>query len=631
VPLKYSQETSLSGRGEGIVVTPYTAGHSLGGAIWKIAKDNDEIAYAVEYNHRKERHLNGTVIEAVFNKPSVLITDAYAALSTYVPRKDRDTKFFERILDTLRGSGSVLLPVEFAGRTLELFLMLHTFWEVKKLHAQFQLVLLSHSGYHLLEYAKSFIEWMSDSCQSAFDKARENPFSLKHVFLCYSMEELEEVMQQKPVVVLAPSRNMNCSFAEDVLSLFSKSSTNLVLFTYSSPDPESLASKVFELQNPNKPKNIKYRRRFKVPLEGQELKNYMEQKRLEAKNLQKEEESDSESESEGEDEVISGNKRIRGQIGGLASEQIFKKRARLAPSFPMYLAKDVHTTWDDYGEVIRLEDFLAGSTNSAGVFIPLLASSETGDDGGAAMNSAANARPIAANQPAKDEDVVMEEEEEALEEEDFPSKDVEEDVELNVLCSVLVVPFEGRVDGRSLRNILTRVMPRKIILVKGSAEAKRNLQQYAESNICRFVMIAKNQTTLGITSEARAFQVKLKDSLEKSLNLVRIKEIYEVAHVEGKLEWESGFGLPSLKRVEEHESEGHTMVFLGDVKLPDIQKAVVSDCQLEAEFVSGILVCGEEGTVNIRKSGDNTINIKGSISEDYFKIRDAVYNQFHLV
>jgi len=144
-------------------------------------------------------------------------------------------------------------------------------------------------------------------------------------------------------------------------------------------------------------------------------------------------------------------------------------------------------------------------------------------------------------------------------------------------------------------------------------------------------MIARNQNTLANTSEARAFQVKLKDSLEKSLTLVRIKEIYEVAHVDGKLEWESGFGLPSLKKVEENESEGHTMVFLGDVKLPDIQKAVVAECNLEAEFVSGILVCGEEGTVNVRKSGENTIVMKGSISEEYFNIRNAVYNQFHLV
>jgi len=31
------------------------AGHSLGGAIWKIKKDTDDIVYAVNWNHKKER------------------------------------------------------------------------------------------------------------------------------------------------------------------------------------------------------------------------------------------------------------------------------------------------------------------------------------------------------------------------------------------------------------------------------------------------------------------------------------------------------------------------------------------------------------------------------------------------
>lgn len=46
----------LLGKGEGIVIAPHVAGHMLGGSIWKITKDGEEVVYAVDYNHRKERY-----------------------------------------------------------------------------------------------------------------------------------------------------------------------------------------------------------------------------------------------------------------------------------------------------------------------------------------------------------------------------------------------------------------------------------------------------------------------------------------------------------------------------------------------------------------------------------------------
>ena len=46
---------SLQGKCQGIVVTPFAAGHSIGGTMWKIRKDSENIIYTVDYNHRKER------------------------------------------------------------------------------------------------------------------------------------------------------------------------------------------------------------------------------------------------------------------------------------------------------------------------------------------------------------------------------------------------------------------------------------------------------------------------------------------------------------------------------------------------------------------------------------------------
>ena len=59
VPVRYVQHSALSGRGAGITVTAYAAGHMLGGAVWKVHKEAEDVVYAVDYNHRKEKHLNG--------------------------------------------------------------------------------------------------------------------------------------------------------------------------------------------------------------------------------------------------------------------------------------------------------------------------------------------------------------------------------------------------------------------------------------------------------------------------------------------------------------------------------------------------------------------------------------------
>ncbi|KAJ3190867.1 cleavage and polyadenylation specificity factor subunit 2, partial [Dinochytrium kinnereticum] len=95
VPLRYSQPLALSGKCKGITVTAYNAGHSLGGTIWKVRKDTDEIVYAVDYNHMKERHLNKAVILSdALSRPSILITDCYNALVTQMRRRQRDELLF---------------------------------------------------------------------------------------------------------------------------------------------------------------------------------------------------------------------------------------------------------------------------------------------------------------------------------------------------------------------------------------------------------------------------------------------------------------------------------------------------------------------------------------------------------
>ncbi len=55
----------------------------LGGTIWKLVKDETSIIYAVDFNSKKSRHLNGATFDACI-RPRLLLIDVSNALYTHV-------------------------------------------------------------------------------------------------------------------------------------------------------------------------------------------------------------------------------------------------------------------------------------------------------------------------------------------------------------------------------------------------------------------------------------------------------------------------------------------------------------------------------------------------------------------
>lgn len=73
-------------------------GHMIGGTIWKIVKVGEEdIYYAVDFNHKKERHLNGCELEKI-QRPSLFITDCYNVTYTQERRRTRDEQLMSKPL-----------------------------------------------------------------------------------------------------------------------------------------------------------------------------------------------------------------------------------------------------------------------------------------------------------------------------------------------------------------------------------------------------------------------------------------------------------------------------------------------------------------------------------------------------
>ncbi|OCH92182.1 hypothetical protein OBBRIDRAFT_773886 [Obba rivulosa] len=167
--LRYSQPCHLQGKCQGLTIIPFNAGHTLGGTIWKIRSPTaGTILYAVDMNHMREHHLDGTVLirqasagGGVFEslaRPDLFITDAERAHVTTARRKDRVAALLDCVTATLTSRNSLLLPCDSSTRVLELLVLLDQHWNYSRL--KFPICLLSRTGREMLTFVRSMMEWL---------------------------------------------------------------------------------------------------------------------------------------------------------------------------------------------------------------------------------------------------------------------------------------------------------------------------------------------------------------------------------------------------------------------------------------------------------------------------------------
>ncbi|WCJ30781.1 Cleavage and polyadenylation specificity factor subunit 2 [Euphorbia peplus] len=612
--LTYSQNHHLSGKGEGIVIAPHVAGHLLGGTIWKITKDGEDVLYAVDFNHRKERHLNGTVLES-FVRPAVLITDAYNALTNQPPRQQRDKEFLEKtILKTLEAGGNVLLPVDTAGRVLEIVLILEQFWAQRLL--SYPIFFLTYVSSSTIDYVKSFLEWMSDSIAKSFETSRDNAFLLKHLTLLINKTELDNA-PSGPKIVLASMASLEAGFSHDIFVEWAADPKNLVLFT----ERGQFGTLARMLQADPPPKAVKVTMSRRVPLVGDELIAYEEeQKRLKKEeelkaSLIKQEESKATigPDSNISDPMIIDAKSTHAPVDagsrGTGYRDMFidgfvPPSTSVAPMFPFY---DNTSEWDDFGEVINPDDYVIK------------------DDG----------MDRSAMHVGGDIDGKLDEGSAGLILDTKPSKVVSNELTVQVKCSLIYMDYEGRSDGRSIKSILAHVAPLKLVLVHGSAESTEHLKQHCLKNVCPHVYAPQIEETIDVTSDLCAYKVQLS---EKMMSNVLFKKLgdYEIAWTDaevGKTETDVLSLLP-----ESTSPPPHNSVLVGDLKMADFKQFLASK-GVQVEFAGGALRCGEYVTLrkvgNISQkgggSGTQQIVIEGPLCEDYYKIREYLYSQFYLL
>ncbi|GLA15717.1 hypothetical protein AnigIFM62618_002264 [Aspergillus niger] len=283
-PLKYSQPhqplpSPFSPPLNGLTLTAYNAGHTVGGTIWHIQHGMESIVYAVDWNQARESVVagaawfggsgaSGTEVIEQLRKPTALVCSTRGGERFALPggRKKRDDLLLDMIRSTIAKGGTVLIPTDTSARVLELAYALEHAWRDAAGSGQGDDV-LKGAGLYLagrkanttMRLARSMLEWMDENIVREFEaaegvdaatgqsntegqRAGQNqgktegkgvgPFTFKHLRILERKKRLEKILSdQKPKVILASDTSLDWGFAKDSLRLVAEGANNLLLLT----------------------------------------------------------------------------------------------------------------------------------------------------------------------------------------------------------------------------------------------------------------------------------------------------------------------------------------------------------------------------------------------------------------
>jgi Cft2 family RNA processing exonuclease len=124
-------------------ISAYNSGSNLGGTIWRICLNGEDIIYAPKYSIRNELHLDGAYCftnttskesfrlthDMVFFRPTGLLTPFPSFKKT---KKKLKNELLDTTLTVLRHLGNVLIPLDSPGRLIEVIIELGYHWQKKK-------------------------------------------------------------------------------------------------------------------------------------------------------------------------------------------------------------------------------------------------------------------------------------------------------------------------------------------------------------------------------------------------------------------------------------------------------------------------------------------------------------------
>ncbi|KAF2687973.1 hypothetical protein K458DRAFT_360851 [Lentithecium fluviatile CBS 122367] len=281
-PLKYSQPhqplpSPFSPPLNGLTITAFSAGHTLGGTIWHIQHGMESVVYAVDWNQSRERVLpgaawlggpgtgGGEVLEQLRRPTAMICSSRGTGLVNIAKRHEqRDEALLKLVRETIAKGGSVLIPSDSSARILELAYLLEETWQKETTtsdsnspfkHAR--VYLASRTGGATMRYVRSMLEWMTEGIVKEFETAtgaaeaqeqRRNrgqqggakgeddkpraPFDFRHITLLERKARVARMLGATgPRVILASDTSLEWGFSKDAIRSLATDKRNLIILT----------------------------------------------------------------------------------------------------------------------------------------------------------------------------------------------------------------------------------------------------------------------------------------------------------------------------------------------------------------------------------------------------------------
>lgn len=160
----------------------------------------------------------------------------------------------------------------------------------------------------------------------------------------------------------------------------------------------------------------------------------------------------------------------------------------------------------------------------------------------------------------------------------------------------------------------------------GSIEATESLRDHFDS-VLKSVYAPGPLEPVTIDSVSASYRLRLTEEFMRMVRFSRVAGNYQVAWVDGELKREEGSQVLDLVPGKSAMQAGQKAVFVGETRLAELKEAIQSTLNLPVHFIPGGLVCGDR--VVVRKEGQQ-ISFEGALSEEYYRVRDVVYAQYHI-
>lgn len=201
-------------------------------------------------------------------------------------------------------------------------------------------------------------------------------------------------------------------------------------------------------------------------------------------------------------------------------------------------------------------------------------------------------------------------------------------------------------------KILSQLRPRRVVVVRGSESSSQLVASHCEQNIGSKVFTPHRGEVIDATTETHIYQVRLTEALVSELEFQKGKDA-EIAWINGKINirnkvenvpgnlvatameedhveiTDDGTRIIALDPLPADDIPSHDFIFLNEIKLTDL-KQILNKHNIQSEISGGMLLCCN-GTIALKKIDTGKVTIEGCLSEDYYKVRELLYEQYAIV